>query len=287
MSLVDDHIARADEVARAANRMRAETRRRLVQLRAELAALAIAATAGGALGTLFADAQSLVRRRYAEMLETITRDLERLGREETDFARETVNREADADIMREALVPQARAAIVGEALHGATLAEWLAGQANETERRFRRLVTQSVAARENVAGIATRIDGEPMFPFGVIRQAAELRVPESTDVVAVSLRDAASLVRTAANAVGNRIRMATYRANPAGIAGTRHVSIIDDVTTEVCLHLDGGAWGWDGQPLPFSSIRIPDPGPPPMWWNCRSVRVPVLRPHVADVREAA
>jgi uncharacterized protein with gpF-like domain len=52
------------------------------------------------------------------------------------------------------------------------------------------------------------------------------------------------------------------------------MSIVDDRTTPECLELDGKKWSYpDMDPI---GHHIPFPGWPPIWYNCRSIVLPVI-----------
>lgn len=77
---------------------------------------------------------------------------------------------------------------------------------------------------------------------------------------------AASLVRTATNHIGNEARSMTYAANDDVITGEEYVATLDSHTTLTCA-------GHDGEIFPIGQGPIP-----PLHWGCRSVRTPVINP---------
>lgn len=86
---------------------------------------------------------------------------------------------------------------------------------------------------------------------------------------------AETVVRTAANAAGSAARAELYRANSDVLQGEQFSSVLDGRTTVTCLSLD-------------SKIYPIGQGPqPPMHYNCRSIRVPVVDKRFAALREGA
>lgn len=86
---------------------------------------------------------------------------------------------------------------------------------------------------------------------------------------------AETVVRTAANAAGSAARSELYRANSDVLQGEEFSSVLDGRTTVTCLSLD-------------SKIYPVGQGPqPPMHYNCRSIRVPVVDKRFSALREGA
>jgi SPP1 gp7 family putative phage head morphogenesis protein len=74
-----------------------------------------------------------------------------------------------------------------------------------------------------------------------------------------------ALVRTAVNHFSSEARAATHAANSDILEGEEWVSTLDGRTTITCASLDGKVFDLDQGPTV------------PRHWNCRSVRVPVLK----------
>ena len=79
-------------------------------------------------------------------------------------------------------------------------------------------------------------------------------------------QQAAALVRTATNHIGNEARSQTYAANDDVITGEEFVATLDAHTTITCGSLDGQVFDIGQGPIP------------PLHWSCRSVRTPVINP---------
>ena len=78
-------------------------------------------------------------------------------------------------------------------------------------------------------------------------------------------RQAEALVRTSVNHISSEARSAVNRANDDILKGEEYVSVLDGRTTIGCAALDGKILGFDEPPFT------------PRHWNCRSLRVPVLK----------
>jgi hypothetical protein len=66
-----------------------------------------------------------------------------------------------------------------------------------------------------------------------------------------------------------------FEAHAARISGVEWLSIVDDRTTPECKQLNGKKWTYpDLQP---DGHDIPYPGWPPIWYNCRSIVLPVIK----------
>lgn len=75
---------------------------------------------------------------------------------------------------------------------------------------------------------------------------------------------AETVIRTAANHAGSVARAETYRANADVLKGEEYTAVLDGRTTITCAGFDGKIFAIGEGPLP------------PLHYNCRSVRVPVV-----------
>jgi hypothetical protein len=97
-------------------------------------------------------------------------------------------------------------------------------------------------------------------------------------VMQASRAQATALVRTSVQTVSNAARAEVFNANKDVIRGQQHLSTLDPRTCPICRPIDNAAWDLTGAPLPDSPYKGPNPGRPPLHWQCRCVRMPVLRP---------
>lgn len=84
---------------------------------------------------------------------------------------------------------------------------------------------------------------------------------------------AETVVRTAANAAGSVARAEVYKANADVLKGEEFSAVLDGRVTLTCLSLDSHLYPVGVGPMP------------PMHYNCRSIRVPVVDDRFAALRE--
>lgn len=101
---------------------------------------------------------------------------------------------------------------------------------------------------------------------GIVQQQTSQEIAQQLrSVSTIQKRQADTLVRTVTNGVGDSTRRLVYRENADIIEKERWVSTLDGRTSAVCQARDG-----DEYPV--------GEGPrPPAHYNCRSLRVPVVR----------
>lgn len=73
-----------------------------------------------------------------------------------------------------------------------------------------------------------------------------------------------TLVRTSVNFFGSQARQALYEENDDIIGEEQYTATLDSATTEQCAALDG------------ERFPVGEGPQPPIHWNCRSVRIPVI-----------
>lgn len=146
-----------------------------------------------------------------------------------------------------------RATVVSRPFRGGTMAAWFAGLAESTARRLDRTVRTGLAEGESVPDLIARVRGKRGDGY-------------AGAVLETTRRQAAAIVRTAANHVSNDATIASLRENGAVVKGWRFLATLDSRTTLVCQTLDGQVF-----PLEDQSKA------PPRHWGCRSRAVPVLR----------
>jgi len=86
---------------------------------------------------------------------------------------------------------------------------------------------------------------------------------------------AETVVRTAANMAGSVARNELYKANSDILKGEEYSAVLDGSTTITCASLDGNIYAVGVGPLP------------PLHYNCRSVRVPVVDDAFKALREGS
>lgn len=179
--------------------------------------------------------------------------LKRFAEAEAAFAQQTLVATTAAEVISPGSLRQIKAAITTKPMKlisGNKVTELTIDQA---AKKF------STKKAQQVAQIVR--DG------ALVGRTSQEVVSEVTDLVEQRTKaQAASLVRTATNHIGNEARSMTYAANDDVITGEEFVATLDAHTTLTCA-------GQDGQIYPIGE------GPqPPLHWACRSVRTPVINP---------
>lgn len=133
-------------------------------------------------------------------------------------------------------------------------------------------------AKEDVLRILNAIrvgmvQGEPIDD--IVRRVVGSRGAGGADgVTELTRKQAAAIIRTAVNHIGNAAREEFYQENSDIFSGERFVATLDARTTAICR-------ANDGKVFPIGT------GPrPPLHFNCRSLRVPVLSSEAIGQRPA-
>lgn len=229
----------------------------LAQLEAELRALAASGTLSGeskrAIDALIRQADEAIAARYGEAAGTLdTQRLVRIVAENTQAALDAVNMGNAARISEETAASLARSVLI----EGAPTAAWWARQSEDAQFRFAQAIRQGVVNGETNERIVARIAGKDGF-------------------MAVSRRNARTLVHSSIMSAANRARLAVYKKNFPHGGGVRWLSTLDSHTCLRCAALDGQAWDFDGKPIRGSEIAFQ--GIPPLHVSCRCV-ISVLPP---------
>jgi len=101
---------------------------------------------------------------------------------------------------------------------------------------------------------------------GIVGQKTNSQISKDLLDLAPGLGNQAdALIRTSAISAANEAKTEFYRTNAEFLQGERFLATLDSRTTLICS-------GFDGKVYPVGSGPIP-----PLHWNCRSLRTPVLR----------
>lgn len=205
-------------------------------------------------------AKQITRKGYGQLATVHTQSLQTLAVLEEEFARTTVNRVVGADLLT-ITVSDRRLREIAKAtlIDGAPSANWWAGQAENTRKRFELTIRRNMAAGNSIGEMVAAVRG----PSGVM---------------AASMREAEALVRSSVLAVTNQVRAESFRKNADIIRGVQALVTMDSRTSETCIALGAAnaAWDLEGNPLPESGWQEPQPPGPPYHWNCRTILVPVM-----------
>jgi SPP1 gp7 family putative phage head morphogenesis protein len=134
---------------------------------------------------------------------------------------------------------------------GRTLKEWASSIADEDLRRIQNAVRVGMVQGESSQQIARRVVG-----------SAALKGVDG--VTQITRRNAEAITRTAVNHIANEARSEFINANADLIDQEQYVATLDARTTPVCRSNDGKLFPIGKGPRP------------PLHFNCRSLRVPVI-----------
>lgn len=147
---------------------------------------------------------------------------------------------------------QAYAAAMARPMQGRLMREWAASIEADRMTRIRDAIRIGYVEGETVDQVLRRIRGTRARAY-------------EDGIIEIDRRNAQAVVRTVIAHTGAVAREQVYQANADLIKGERWTSTLDSRTTPVCRARDG-------------KIYAVGQGPKtPAHWNCRSVRVPVLK----------
>lgn len=148
-------------------------------------------------------------------------------------------------------VPLMKQIVSSKPFEGRTLKEWASSIAQEDLRRIEHQIRVGMVQGEGSQQIARRVVG-----------SAQLQGIDG--VTQITRRQAEAVTRTAVNHVANEARAEFINANSDLFDEEQYVATLDSRTTPVCRANDG------------KRFEIGKGPRPPLHFNCRSLRVPVI-----------
>lgn len=225
--------------------------------------------------------KSTIDTAYGDMQGLSDGQLLEVSKLEADATVRMFNKVFEAKVTSTALTPAQLETLVGKTIiDGAPSKEWWSRQSATTRLNFAREVRLGVAAGETNDQLVRRIRGRATGRTVLLAKSdgAKVRTREFTGgVLQASTREATAMVRTSVQAVAQETRQAVYGENQDVLKGWAALVTLDSRTTLLCISRSGGAWDFEGKPLPQSAVKIPFPGRPPWHWNCRTQLVPVVK----------
>lgn len=149
-------------------------------------------------------------------------------------------------------VEQAYSAALARPMQGRLMREWAASIEADKMTRIRDALRIGYVEGQTIDQMARRIRGTRARGY-------------EDGIIEIDRRNAAAVVRTATQHVASVTRNRFYEANADLIKGERYTATIDGRTTLRCASLDGKVFELGKGPMP------------PVHWNCRSVRTPILK----------
>lgn len=216
-------------------------------------------------------------------------DLKQLAGVTQASAAQTMNGVFKAEVATPVLTKKELAVLVdGTTITGGTLGEWWEGQSQKLGNLFASQMRIGLAQGESIPELIKRVRGGATGNKIPMEIDGELElVPEySGGIMEISRRDAETLVRTAAQEVGNKVMQQVYRDNQDVLRGERWLSTLDERTCPRCMALDGAIWDFNGNPTPESPWQGPKP-PIPLHPRCRCVLQPLTKSWSQLIEEAS
>jgi hypothetical protein len=162
-------------------------------------------------------------------------------------------------------------------IHGNPASVWWGKQSADLQVRFQQQIRLGLLQGETVDQMIRRVRGD-QTGRRVIEVDGQQKVIKtfSGGILSTNVREAGALVRTATQAVANRVMMDGYEQNADVIKALQAIVTLDLKTSDFCIAISGGVWYLESkEPTPESKIQIPFPGLSPYHFNCRTVLGPV------------
>lgn len=206
---------------------------------------------------LLASVREINAAAYAQVRDTLEGEVRDLAAYELQYQQRLFERVIPAAVtaryqVAAASVEQVYAAALSRPFQGRLLREWAQGIEADRMVRIRDAVRMGVVEGETIDQIVRRIRGTRTNGY-------------ADGLLEIDRRNAASVVRTAVAHTAHSARRQLYAANSDLIRGEVYTATLDGRTTPRCRALDGKVFALGDGPQP------------PLHWNCRSIRTPVLR----------
>lgn len=157
--------------------------------------------------------------------------------------------------------PLLKALVKSHPFEGRVLKQWATSIKDTDIQRIQDTIKIGMVQGESSADIARRVVGSAAL--------------KGTDgVTQITRQNAEAITRTAVNSLGNAARNEFFKANKDLFTKELYVATLDNRTTAVCRANDGKMFETDKGPIP------------PLHFNCRSLRVPVIDGEVLGERPA-
>lgn len=149
-------------------------------------------------------------------------------------------------------VEQTYSAALSRPMQSRLLSEWAKSIEADKMTRIRDALRMGYVEGQTIQQMVTRLRGTRARGY-------------EDGLIEIDRRNCASVVRTATAHMASFTRQRFYEQNQSLIKGEKYTATIDGRTTIRCASLDG-------------QVFKPGTGPmPPLHWNCRSVRTPILK----------
>lgn len=224
--------------------------------------------------------QKTVGSAYSNIAKGTQQMLIPFAKQEAEFVKGMTERVFGFDLLSAGLSSKRLEAVAKSVLvEGSPLEDWWNKQSADTSQRVMGRIRTGILAGETNQQMVRAVRGG-FIGTREVRDAdgkkKKLRVYQG-GLMDTSTREATTIVRTAVQQVSNDALMATYAENQDVLRGVQAIVTLDGRTSKICISRSGGAWDFEGNPLPESTVKIPFPGQPPWHPNCRSALLPIVR----------
>lgn len=205
------------------------------------------------LDALLADVRRVNAAAYLQVRHSLETELKDLVAYESQYQYQLFTSMLPVQVSVAAIsVDQVYTAALSRPMQSRLLKEWSASIEADKMTRIRDALRMGYVEGETIDQMVRRIRGTKAKGY-------------EDGIIQIDRRNAQAVVRTATSHVSNFTRQRFYEENQSLIKGEKYIATIDGRTTIRCAGLDG-------------QVFKPGTGPmPPQHWNCRSVRVPILK----------
>jgi SPP1 gp7 family putative phage head morphogenesis protein len=205
------------------------------------------------LDALLQSARELNARAYAALRSGLEVEMRDLAGYEADHQAQLFAATLPAEVSFARInVEQTYSAALARPMQGRLMREWAASIEADKMTRIRDALRIGYVEGQTIDQMVRRIRGTRARGY-------------EDGIIEIDRRNAQAVVRTATQHVASVTRNRFYQANTDLIKGERYTATIDGRTTLRCASLDGKLFKLGEGPMP------------PIHWNCRSVRTPVLK----------
>lgn len=209
------------------------------------------------LKEIYADVQEVRAQAFEAIRQQVESDMAELAVDEADAVKRILDKISPVDLG--IALPKARqlASIVKSVFNGDTVRGWVDRMGEADAQRIADQISLGVAQGETIEQITARVLGTAANDW-------------KDGVTQITRNGARTLARTLTNHVTNAARQDLYAANADIFSEEQYVATLDSRTTPQCRALDG------------KLFKIGEGPMPPIHWNCRSTRIPVIAPLDGD-----
>jgi SPP1 gp7 family putative phage head morphogenesis protein len=214
----------------------------------------------GRLKALLAEVRELRRRALTEAFGTLRDELKQLVVAEAEWAARAV--QTVSPVQMSVTLPEPntlRALVTHRPFEGAVLSQWAQTVTRSDVQRIYRAVQLGMVQGEPL----------PMITRRVVGTAAQRGANGLTQMTRNHLT---TITRTAVHSMANAAQSQTWQENSDIFTHERFTATLDARTTPICRSEDGKIY------------KVGEGPTPPLHYNCRSVRVPVIDPKQAGFR---